>query len=56
LDRGIARGELRADIDPDSAIDLVFGPAIYRLVAGHAPLDDDAADSIVDLAIRGLAS
>lgn len=55
LDRGIARGELRADIDPEAAIDLVFGPAIYRLVAGHAPLDDDAADAIVDLAIRGLA-
>jgi AcrR family transcriptional regulator len=55
LDRGIARGELRADIDPEAAIDLVFGPAIYRLVAGHAPLGDDAADAIVDLAIRGLA-
>jgi AcrR family transcriptional regulator len=55
LERGIARGELRADIDPEAAIDLVFGPAIYRLVAGHAPLDDDAADAIVDLAICGLA-
>ena len=55
LDRGIARGELRADIDPDAAIDLVFGPAIYRLVAGHASLDDDSADAVVDLAIRGLA-
>ncbi|WP_433299293.1 TetR/AcrR family transcriptional regulator [Pseudonocardia sp. CA-142604] len=55
LDRGIARGELRADIDPEAAIDLIFGAAIYRLVAAHAPLDDDAADAIVDLAVRGLA-
>ncbi|MCH6171493.1 TetR/AcrR family transcriptional regulator [Pseudonocardia alaniniphila] len=55
LARGIARGELRADIDPESAIDLIFGAAIYRLVAGHAPMGDDVADSIVDLAIRGLA-
>jgi AcrR family transcriptional regulator len=55
LDRGIARGELRADIDPEAAIDLMFGSAIYRLVAGHAPMGDDAADAIVDLAIRGLA-
>jgi AcrR family transcriptional regulator len=55
LDRGIARGDLRADVDPEAAIDLVFGPAMYRLVAGHAPLDDAAADAIVDLAIRGLA-
>jgi AcrR family transcriptional regulator len=55
LDRGIARGELCADIDPEAAIDLIFGAAIYRLVAGHAPMDDDAADAIVDLATRGLA-
>jgi AcrR family transcriptional regulator len=55
LERGIARGELRADIDPEAAIDLMFGAAIYRLVAGHASMDDDAADTIVDLAIRGLA-
>lgn len=55
LDRGISRGELRADIDPEAAIDLMFGSAIYRLVAGHAPMDDNAADAIVDLAIRGLA-
>jgi AcrR family transcriptional regulator len=54
-DRGAARGELRADADPEAAIDVVFGPAMYRLVAGHAPLDDAAADAIVDVAVRGLA-
>ena len=54
-DRGVARGELRGDVDPEVAIDLVFGPAMYRLVAGHAPLDDAAADAIVDAAVRGLA-
>ena len=53
--RGVARGELRADVDPEVAIDLIFGPAMYRLVAGHAPLDDTAADAVVDAAIRGLA-
>jgi AcrR family transcriptional regulator len=56
FDRGVARGELRGDVDPEAAIDLVFGPAMYRLVAGHAPLDDAAADAIVDVAIRGLAA
>jgi AcrR family transcriptional regulator len=54
-DRGVTRGELRPDTDPEAAIDLVFGPAMYRLVAGHAPLDDAAADAIVDAALRGLA-
>ncbi|MDT5097942.1 MAG: hypothetical protein QOC76_1679 [Mycobacterium sp.] len=53
-DRGVARGELRADIDREVAIDLVVGPALYRLMMGHAPLTDATADAIVDAAIRGL--
>jgi AcrR family transcriptional regulator len=53
-DRGVARGELRPDVDPEAAIDVVFGPAMYRLVAGHAPLDDAAADAIVAVAMGGL--
>jgi AcrR family transcriptional regulator len=55
-DRGVRRGELRGDVDPDSAIDLVIGPALYRLMIGHAPLTDEAADAFVDTAIDGLAA
>lgn len=55
-DRGVDRGELRGDVDPDAAIDLVIGPALYRLIMGHAPLTDAAADALVDVAIRGLAA
>ena len=54
-ERGVARGELRADADPDAAIDIAIGPALYRLMMGHAPLTDDAADALLDVAIRGLA-
>jgi AcrR family transcriptional regulator len=54
-DRGVERGELRGDVDPEVAIDLFFGPAMYRLVAGHAPLDETAADDIVRAALSGLA-
>jgi hypothetical protein len=36
-------------------MDLMFGPAMYRLVARHAPLDDAAADEIVETAMHGLA-
>jgi AcrR family transcriptional regulator len=54
-DRGVDRGELRADVDPDAALDLVIGPALYRLMIGHAPMSDEAADALVDAAIRGLA-
>jgi AcrR family transcriptional regulator len=54
-ERGVARGELRGDADPDAALDLLIGPALYRLMMGHAPLTDAAADALVDVAIRGLA-
>ncbi len=54
-ERGVARGELRGDADPEAAIDIAIGPALYRLMMGHAPLTDEAADALVDVAIRGLA-
>jgi AcrR family transcriptional regulator len=54
-DRGVERGELRADLDPDAALDLVIGPALYRLMIGHAPMGAEAADQLVDAAIRGLS-
>jgi AcrR family transcriptional regulator len=54
-DRGVARGELRPEVDADIAIDLIIGPALYRLMIGHAGLDDAAAHAIVDTAMRGLS-
>jgi hypothetical protein len=54
-ERGVARGELRADADLDAAIDILIGPALYRLMMGHAPLTDEAADALVNAALRGLA-
>ena len=54
-DRGVERGELRADVDPDIATDLLIGPPLYRLLFGHGPLDDAAADLIIDAGMRGLA-
>ncbi len=54
-DRGVARGELRADLDPDTALDLMIGPVLYRLVMGHAPLDEESADALVDAAMSGFA-
>ena len=32
LERAVARGELRDDVDLDTVIDLVVGPVIYRLL------------------------
>jgi AcrR family transcriptional regulator len=56
VDRGVTRGELRDDVDPEAAIDVVIGGALYRLLMGHGPLTETAADAIVDVAVRGLAT
>ena len=39
---------------PDGA-DIVFGPALYRLVTGYALFDETTADAVVDAVMRGLA-
>jgi AcrR family transcriptional regulator len=54
-DRGVARGELRGDVDREVAIDIVFGPALYRLLTGYAPFDEAAADAVIAAIMRGLA-
>ena len=43
------------DVDLEGAFDPVFGPPLYRLLIGHAPLDEAAVDAIIDAAIRELA-
>lgn len=53
-ERGVERGELRAAIDPEIAMDVIYGPAIFRLLTGHGPLCARVADQIVTAAIDGL--
>jgi AcrR family transcriptional regulator len=55
-ERGVARGQLQGDADPEAAIDLMIGSVLYRHLMGHAPLDDAVADLIVDTAMRRLAA
>jgi len=53
-DRAVARGEVQKDIDPDLAMDLVFGPIMWRFVSGRRPLDENEADAIVNAVLNGL--
>jgi AcrR family transcriptional regulator len=52
--QAVERGELPADAKIEVAIDLLYGPLYHRLLHGHAPLDDQFVDDIVDMALRGL--
>lgn len=47
LARGLRQGELPADSDLDLLVDQFFGLMWYRLLIGHAPLDDTVAARLV---------
>jgi AcrR family transcriptional regulator len=46
LKRGRSAGELAADADLDMLVDMAYGVLYYRLLIGHAPLDEKAARSL----------
>ena len=52
--RAIERGEIPGDTNVEVAIDLLYGSLYHRLLHGHAPLDDQFVDDIVDLALHGI--
>jgi AcrR family transcriptional regulator len=48
LERGIERGDIRADADIGMANELLFGPIYYRLFLSGKPLTNDLAETLVD--------
>jgi AcrR family transcriptional regulator len=55
LAAAIADGTLRADFDVEVALDMIYGPLFYRLLAGHARLDAAFTDALLDHVLAGLA-
>jgi AcrR family transcriptional regulator len=55
LDRGVARGDLRADIDSELALDVLGGALFYRLLITGGPIDERLAEGVAELILRGFA-
>jgi AcrR family transcriptional regulator len=55
LDRGIERGDLRGDLDVELALDVLGGPLFYRLLITGGPIDEQLAEGVVELILRGFA-
>lgn len=55
VERGRATGEFASSVDAKLAIDLIYGPLYYRLMAQHEPLSKSLARELVQLAMQGLA-
>lgn len=56
VDRGIERGELRPDCDPDLLIQMINGTLVAKMVIFQHPLEDDLADRLVDQVLIGARS
>jgi AcrR family transcriptional regulator len=56
VERGIERGDLRADADVELFHELLFGPVYYRLLLSGAPLDKRLAERIVDAVLPAFAA
>lgn len=52
--RGVDRGEIRTDVDGATVLDLIYGPALFRLLAGHGPLNNQEAAAMVEAVFVGL--
>ncbi len=52
--RGVDRGEIRKDIDGEIVLDLVYGPMVFRLLAGHGSLSDRESEAMVEAIFGGL--
>jgi hypothetical protein len=55
ISRGIVQGELRAEIDIEVVLDMIYGPIFYRLLMGNGALDEKFTDAVVEHALRGVA-
>ena len=55
VERGVARGDLRADADPAIATELLVGPVYFRLIFGGS-LDAGLSRDIVDAYLRGFGT
>ena len=47
LARGIEAGEVSADLDIETAIDMLFAPIYHRLLVDHLRLEEDLVDQLL---------
>jgi AcrR family transcriptional regulator len=57
LRRGVERGDLRPDLDLDLelVLDVLGGPLFYRLLITGGPLNEQLAEGVTELILRGFA-
>jgi AcrR family transcriptional regulator len=56
FDRAMKRGEIDSSLDREVVLDLIYGPAIYRVMILQTPFEREKADSMISALFRGLRS
>jgi AcrR family transcriptional regulator len=54
LNRAIARGEVRADLDQEVVVDMLLGPLWVRATMTATPIGAELAEQVVDGVLRGI--
>lgn len=54
LERAIKRGEINPAIDREIILDMIFGPMVFRLMAGHGPLNKTEAATMISTLLHGI--
>jgi AcrR family transcriptional regulator len=52
--RGVDRGEIREDVDSDIVLDLIYGPMVFRLLAGHGSVSELESETLVKAVFGGI--
>jgi AcrR family transcriptional regulator len=52
--RAQASGEIRADVDPQTLIEMLFGAMYFRLLVNTRPSEPEQIDAALDIAFQGL--
>ena len=50
----MGQGDLRKDIDPELAMDMLYAPIYYRLQIGSGPLSKSFVNDLLEQAREGL--
>lgn len=56
LDRAMKRGDIDRTLSREILLDLIFGPMVFRLMAGHGALNKTEADAMISTLLRGIRS
>jgi hypothetical protein len=54
LERAVARGEVRGDVDLDLVVDTLSGPVFYRHLITGRPVNVKVLGNLVELVLAGI--